>query len=184
MKSITNLNNISLASSILADDILEFHVARLLLIFLICGTNGRIDGLTKMAKLDFFVRYPQFFIKYCKLNNLPTNETTDYIESNMIRYHYGPWDQRYYQILGYLKSRNLINLEKKGNTIVIQMTDLGKLKANAIKNSIQFSDIVSQISAVNIVLGKKSGTQLKNLVYETFDEEIVQLKRGDLISYD
>jgi len=43
-----------------ADDILEFHAARLLLLLEICGTAGRIDGLTKMAKLDFFKRYLDF----------------------------------------------------------------------------------------------------------------------------
>ena len=40
-----------------ADDIVEFHAARLLLLMSICGVAGRIDGLTKMAKLDFFARY-------------------------------------------------------------------------------------------------------------------------------
>ena len=44
-----------------ADDIVEFHAARLLLLMEICGVKGRIDGLTKMAKLDFFSRYPDFF---------------------------------------------------------------------------------------------------------------------------
>ncbi len=44
-----------------ADEIVEFHAARLLLLIHLCGVSGRIDGLTKMAKLDFFARYPDFF---------------------------------------------------------------------------------------------------------------------------
>ena len=86
-----------------ADDIVEFHIARLLLLLRECGIAGRIDGLTKMAKLDFFVRYPDFFeaarVASGSVNatNTPNQaESDDAVESAMVRHHYGPWDKRYY----------------------------------------------------------------------------------------
>ena len=48
---------------LLADDLVEFHLARILLLLRLCGRGNRIAGLTKFAKLDFFVRYPDFFAR-------------------------------------------------------------------------------------------------------------------------
>jgi len=61
MKSLSRLGTQPASLPLVTDDILEFHAARLLLLVKICGTAGRIDGLIKMAKLDFFRRYPHFF---------------------------------------------------------------------------------------------------------------------------
>ena len=49
MKSITNLGLQPASLPAVADDLLEFHAARLLLLFRICGIRDRIDGLTEMA---------------------------------------------------------------------------------------------------------------------------------------
>ena len=102
MKSARYLDTVPAARPLLADDILEFHAARLLLLFRICGTANRIDGLTKMAKLDFFVRYPDFFARACRTEGFQCDNLYRVIESSMIRFHYGPWDQRYYHILAYI----------------------------------------------------------------------------------
>src|SRR5215510_79470 len=93
-----------------ADDIVEFHAARLLLLMHVCGIKGRIDGLTKMAKLDFFSRYPDFF--EAARSEVPSEEDQasdahqgdDRVESAMIRHRYGPWDKRYYHVLAYLEA--------------------------------------------------------------------------------
>ena len=60
-RSLNRIAGRSIALPLSADDIIEFHLARLLLLLKFCGTAGRIEGLTKMAKLDFFARYPDFF---------------------------------------------------------------------------------------------------------------------------
>jgi hypothetical protein len=109
MKSVKSLGNSPAGLPISADDLLEFHAGRLLLLFKFCGTAGRIDGLTKMAKLDFFVRYPQFFEKACKVLGSQTEPSTRTVESSMIRFHYGPWDDRYYHVLGYLEAKGLLS---------------------------------------------------------------------------
>ena len=73
----------------------------------ICGKAGRIDGLTKMAKLDFFTRYPDFFevARAAVETHAESGSvgTADAVESSMVRHHYGPWDKRYYQVLAHLE---------------------------------------------------------------------------------
>ncbi len=36
----------------------------------------------------------------------------------MIRHHYGPWDKRYYHILAYLESKQLIQIVKHKNSFI------------------------------------------------------------------
>lgn len=95
MKSLKNLARQPAALPLVADDVLEFHAARLLLLFRICGTKDRISGLTKMAKLDFFVRYPQFFERLRAHIHNTAPVVSRSVESSMVRHHYGPWDKRY-----------------------------------------------------------------------------------------
>jgi hypothetical protein len=181
MLRINNLPKNSESFSLLADDILEFHAARLLLIFNICSKNGKFDGLTKMAKMDFFIRYPQFFNTVCK--ELDSQERSDQqlIESKMIRFHYGPWDHRYYQLLAYLKACELVIFEKDGKKLIIQLTELGNKKATQLIEAKENSKLVQQINRVNSVLGNKSGSQLKKLVYSTFSTEVGDLNLGEVI---
>jgi hypothetical protein len=100
MKSLNRLGARSVSLPLSADDIVEFHAARLLLLLSVCGVAGRIDGLTKMAKLDFFARYPDFF-EVARAASTPTGSDTGIrtdeadlaVESAMVRHHYGPWDK-------------------------------------------------------------------------------------------
>lgn len=166
----------------LADDVLEFHAARLLLLLQFCGKKNSIEGLTKMAKLDFFVRYPKFFAVACKSLGVETIDPPNDIESHMIRFHYGPWDQRYYHVLAYLESKGLVTLKTKGRTIVLSLTDSGQQVANLLSEAPSFAELCSQINKVKIILGDKSGTELKNLVYRLFDEEVAQLPLEKVIN--
>jgi hypothetical protein len=49
MRSLNRLGTRPASLPLAADDIVEFHAARLLLLILLCGVAGRIDGLTKMG---------------------------------------------------------------------------------------------------------------------------------------
>jgi hypothetical protein len=184
MKSIKNLGAYPTSLSIVADDILEFHAARLLLLLKICGEKGSLKGLTKMAKLDFFVRYPQFFKRAAKVlgEDLGQGNTNTEAESKMVRYHYGPWDQRYYHVLAYLEAKGLIEAAKEGSAIILSLTDLGNESTAKLERSISFAPIVDQMRQVKKVLGNKKGTELKKLVYEVFDEEVSKLSMGEVIT--
>lgn len=165
----------------MADSVVEFHAARLLLLFHICGIAGKITSLTKMAKLDFFVRYPDFFERACRSIGVDIPSQTNYIESSMVRYHYGPWDQRYYHVLAYLESRGLLQVTKKGKSFNLVLTKLGKQTAKNLENESSFKALIAQMYQVKQVFGGKTGSFLKDLVYEVFDDEVGQLSLREVI---
>lgn len=181
MRSLENISEYPETLPIRADDIIEFHAARLVLLFWLCGKDGRIDGLTKMAKLDFFVRYPQFFIRACSVLNKPTSVLSNTVESSMVRYHYGPWDQRYYHILAYLEARRIVDVLKEGRTYCFALTDLGKSLALQLSTETAFQQVILLMQQVQAILGNKTGTQLKKIVYELFDEEVARLSLNEVI---
>lgn len=164
-----------------ADDITELHAARLLLLLNHCGSSNKISGLTKLAKLDFFVRYPNFFERIAEHLNETVLAATKETESVMVRHHYGPWDKRYYQILAFLEARELMTVSKHGNSFNFELTQLGSEKAKILTKSDSYASIVEQMKVVRKLLGRKTGTQLKELVYAVFDAEVKHRKLGELI---
>lgn len=181
MRSARTLGNMPVSLPLAADDITELHAARLLLLLHHCGASDKIDGLTKLAKLDFFVRYPNFFERIARHLDQAATAVTQQMESAMVRHHYGPWDKRYYQILGFLEARGLMTVVKHNHSYEFALTPLGHDKVGALSKSDAFRPLVDQMKAVRKLLGRKSGTQLKNLVYEVFDAEVKQRKLGELI---
>src|SRR5262249_40307887 len=148
-----------------ADDILEFHAARLILLMHICGAKGRIDGLTKMAKLDFFARYPEFF-EAARSAVAPDDSSPalhkhradERVESAMVRHHYGPWDKRYYHVLAHLEAKRLITVTKERKSYKIALTPLGAEKATALAARPSFASLVDRMRAVKKAFGSRSGT--------------------------
>jgi hypothetical protein len=181
MKSLANLVNQPAGTPLLADDVLEFHAARLLMLLKVCGQSGRVDGLTKMAKLDFFVRYPQFFSIACKKLGVSTSSPVQHVESSMIRFHYGPWDKRYYHVLGYLEAKRLLDISPKGNMYELRLTPSGNEVAGDLARDPAFSDIAKHMIQVKGVLGAKAGSTLKKLVYELFEDEVAKRSLGEVI---
>lgn len=181
MKSLKNINDAPAGLPLAADDLLEFHAARLLLLFKVCGIAGRIDGLTKMAKLDFFVRYPQFFNEACKALGLPAEAVAATVESSMIRFHYGPWDDRYYHVLAYLEATGLLEVSKVKNAFTLKLTDQGQSAANQLAGEPSYATLVEQMKRVKKSLGSKAGSSLKKLIYTVFEKEVGQRPFGETI---
>jgi hypothetical protein len=181
MKSYKNIGAVSVGNNLLADDILEFHASRIILLIKYCGISNRIDGLTKLAKLDFFVRYPQFFNVLCNKMNTNKKSKTSSVESSMIRFHYGPWDKRYYQILSYLEAKDIITVDKQKNHFVFKLTESGQGIVNKLDKESSYIGLISQMKQVKDVLGNKAGSTIKKLIYEIFSEEITNKNIGDII---
>ena len=181
MKSMQELSKVPVGMSLLADDITEFHAARLLLLLGICGVSGRIEGLTKLAKLDFFVRYPEFFNKAAAAANESIRSASKIVESSMVRYHYGPWDKRYYEIIAYLRSRGLIQITQENNTYIFQLTPLGKDKVKLLKTELAYTNLCEQMNRVKSTFGKKAGSTLKNMIYKIFQEEVTNRTLDEVI---
>lgn len=187
MRSINRIGTRPASLPLSADDVVEFHAARLLLLLSVCGVAGRIDGLTKMAKLDFFARYPDFFeVAAVRMpassGEAARDETGDSaIESAMVRHHYGPWDKRYYHVLAHLEARGLINVTKEGKTYRLALTDLGKQRAKALASAPSFSGLTERMRRIKKIFGGKSGTFLKDHIYKIFDEEVGRRPMGQMI---
>jgi hypothetical protein len=181
MRSFNTLGTSPAGLPVAADDLLEFHAARLLLLFKVCGTAGRIDGLTKMAKLDFFVRYPQFFNTACEALGLSSKSATQAVESSMIRFHYGPWDERYYHILAYLEGKHLLTVKKEDQAFTLSLTDEGKQVAEQFAKDKSFAPLVEQMRQVKKALGNRAGSTLKKLIYQVFEQEVAQRPLGETI---
>lgn len=167
---------------ITADQITEFHAARILLLFHLCGKRNRITGLTKLAKLDFFVRYPEFFrraVSHLDKQVEPTPVAS--VESAMVRHHYGPWDARYYQLLAFLEGRELIAVERDDKAFLFTLTHDGLVLAKRLAVDPSYQALGAHMKAVKTLLGNKSGDVIKRLVYELFDEEVAKLPLGQVI---
>lgn len=188
MRSLNRIGARPVSLPLSADDIVEFHAARLLLLLKLCGVSRRIGGLTKMAKLDFFARYPDFFeaaraatLRAQRPDAPHQTETDDAVESAMVRHHYGPWDKRYYHVLAHLEAKRLITVSKEGSAYQIALTDLGDDCAKALATRPSFAPLVARMREVKKTFGAKSGAFLKNLIYRIFDEEVGRRSLGEVI---
>lgn len=157
------------------DESLEFHAARLLLLLRFAGGRGeRIVGRTKIAKLDFFVRYPAYLAKAAKLQGVePTVESDTRPESPMIRYKYGPWDTRYYDVFAYLVAKDLVSIRPTDKGDEFELTDKGKYASEELLGP-EFEDIVERCQLVYRLFGRKSGTAIKTFIYSNFPEIVTR----------
>jgi hypothetical protein len=172
------------------DSVVEFHASRILLLIYFCGATGsrRIAGRTKLAKLDFFVRYPGFLELALKTLRREGVDVPNFscgiegVESKMIRYRYGPWDHRYYSVIAFLAGRELISIRAgSGRTDTYSLTRSGRKLAEQIAALDEFESVVSRCRVVSDVFSEMTGSELKRFVYAAFAEEIVGLPLGSPI---
>lgn len=164
------------------------HLARLLVLLRSADKRGKgaskpIEGITKLAKLDFLLRYPVYLERALDALNkspaeaavLPRERTT--VETKMIRFRYGPWDGRYRRWLSLLLSRDLITLSMSGRKIEIGLTDRGRALADEVATRPTFEELASRGTVVMKAVGAMSATKLKDFVYEIVPE-ITGMKWG------
>lgn len=169
------------------DDNVDFHAARLLVLMRRCGegASNRIEGRTKLAKLDFFVRYPAFLERARNALSdaqLPAWQAAGLeVEAPMIRYRFGPWDTRYRQYLVFLESRKLIKVSLTKPERV-SLTASGRRVADELVQVASFQPIVDRCDAMAGNLANLNGTTLKNLIYDLFPVEVGELPMRKVIA--
>jgi hypothetical protein len=163
------------------EDVPPFHAARILLLLLTCG-KGRtrsISGRTKLAKLDFFVRYPRFLERAA--DELGEDDEHRFragpegVEASMVRYRFGPWDHRYQNLLAQLEGRQLVRVNRSGKSDSYGLTPQGLEVAGELARDNAFASLVERCSVVRDLFGEFTGTQLKEFVYRTFADEVAAL---------
>src|ERR671920_2082189 len=149
--------------------------ARLLLLIDTFTTKTRsLEGRTKLAKLDFFLRYPAYLSRALEVRSSeaqmevePDEERN--IENRMVRYRFGPWDPSYYGMLGRLIGKGLIRPVPVAQGIGFRSTDSGSALVKNLKQVEEWRKVAHRATLLKRHLNL-SGTGLKNFVYEYFPE--------------
>ena len=166
------------------EDTAEFHASRLLLLLRFCGSDleegHAIDGRTKLAKLDFLLRYPTYLKQALQKHgredlvfHLEERETQS-IEAKMIRYKYGPWDDRYYDIFAYLLAKNLVTIVPKGGVDHFVLTHEGEVAVEMLLQDNAYGQMVHRCQVIRKAFGRLSGKGLRQLIYRYFPEIVRQ----------
>lgn len=88
----------------------------------------------------------------------------------MTRYKYGPWDQRYYSILGSLAARGLITYGD-GARAEFLVTPEGAAASTALASTPEWSIVADRIRLLKRHFNK-SGSVLKILIYDGLPDAI------------
>ncbi|CAG1015810.1 hypothetical protein ANRL4_05602 [Anaerolineae bacterium] len=165
------------------EESIPLHATRLLLLLHLAGrpiNQPRIEGRTKLAKLDFFVRYPQFLEKAARILSADkqlaqlqevTKEGAT-VESHMIRYRYGPWDQKYYLVLAYLSGKALIDVRPQEGVDRYSLTYKGQELAVKLEAFSEFQILAVQSRIVGDLFGQRRGSWIKDFIYRHFPEVV------------
>lgn len=137
------------------------------------GQARHLEGRTKMAKLDFLLRYPMYLTRALEESDLDVQiDVTDPIspiEARMIRYRYGPWDPAYFAVLGSLIGRGLIESNPLKQGFGYRTTASGEQLSRQLEDDESFQDITQRVAVLRNHFDW-SGNKLKNYIYELFPE--------------
>lgn len=164
----------------------NLHLGRLLILLSVFSGKdgaGAIEGLTKLAKLDFLLRYPVNLERALQIRAGKGHETKleDYerksIESSMVRYRFGPWDFRYRRFLNTLISKGLVRVTTEGRTINIHLTELGRHAAQELAETREFSTLTHRARLLKRHCDL-SATNLMKFIYDAFPR-LVAMSAGE-----
>jgi hypothetical protein len=145
-----------------------------------------VQGIMKLAKLDFLLRYPNCLERVLKACDLKPEDAQvqeyerNNIETKMIRFRYGPWDERYRSWIGLLVARGLATTYIDKKTIHVGLTEKGEQIADNLGSLGEFADLESRSQLVVSAVGSLTATKLKDFVYKTFPE-LITMRWGEEI---
>jgi hypothetical protein len=182
-----SLDLVEIVTSLDRDE--DVHLARILILLSAFSRpeSPAIEGITKLAKLDFLLRYPSCLEKALVARGVPVRNipVDDFerltIEARMIRYRYGPWDHRYRRFLNILVARRLATVRTDGRTIQIDLTPAGTVLADKLAATSGFSRVHERALLLRKNLDLKARA-LMEFIYEQFPE-LTSLEFNEGISF-
>lgn len=155
--------------------------ARLLLLIEAFSRGTRVlEGRTKLAKLDFLLRYPTYFARALEVRRPDLVDKIEApqinVESRMVRYRFGPWDPAYFALLGRLIGQGLVQPATFSRGIGYRVTDKGRAIATAIQGEPAWAEMSNRIKLLRQHFNL-SGVTLKKFIYKNFPE-VTQAKWG------
>lgn len=158
----------------------DLHLARLLILLEAFSTDdrtGAVEGLTKLAKLDFLLRYPVMLERALEAKGRSTrdvkledNERYS-VESRMVRYRFGPWDHRYRDFLDLLVAKDLVSVGVEGRKIVIVATEAGRAHAKQLASIAELEPYARRAKLLKRHFDL-TATNLMQFIYDTFPEVV------------
>jgi len=149
--------------------------ARILLLVEAFSRGMRIlEGRLKLAKLDFFLRYPGYLKRALVVRGVPESGIPEVggapdLETRMVRYRYGPWDPSYYAILGRLIGKRLVLPVPGRRGIGYKISDKGREIGQGLAQEPAWEEVVKRIELIRRHLNLQGHT-LKDLIYQHFPE--------------
>lgn len=149
--------------------------ARLLILISVFSRGGRcLEGRTKLAKLDFFLRYPHYLRRALTIRGAPRSVVDSVpaeadIETNMVRYRYGPWDPSYFALLGRLIGKRLIDPFPYERGIGYRSTDDGDRIVEILCRAAEWQEIRVRAQSLLRRLDL-NGHRLMKFIYDNFPE--------------
>ena len=90
----------------------------------------------------------------------------------MIRFKYGPWDPRYYDIFSYLVAKDFIEIQPtKNKGDVFHLTAKGKAAVEELDGT-EFEEIIKRCKLVYKLFGGVAGNTIKQFIYNYFTEVV------------
>lgn len=140
------------------------------------GVKANLEGRTKLAKLDFFLRYPERLavalqskdVSPAAIDAVTTEEVP--IDERMVRYRYGPWDPAYYSLLGSLIGRGLVEVvQVNSRGLAYRSTDAGATFVERLLEDESWAEYQARATLLRRHFDV-SGESLKKLVYSLFPD--------------
>lgn len=166
----------------------EYHTARLLLLLdALTRPRRRLVGLTKLAKLDFLLRYPAMLDRLLERDGIPwppgaepTDTEQAAVESRMIRYKYGPWDDAYYPLIGSLVGRALVETDRDSRgTLRFRLTPLGRTTAEQLQQSPEWATVALRSRLLRQHFDT-TGNQLRERIYVDLPDVVDRPHRTEI----
>lgn len=152
----------------------EGEIRLLLLIDAFSNQTAGLEGRTKLAKLDFFLRYPTFLRRALDIRHVTVEQdqllmSPNPIEERMVRYRYGPWDPSYFALLGSLLGRGLIHIVPYNRGLGYKTTEKGASLATRMRSDASWEEVSASTSLLRKHLNL-AGSTLKQFIYDHFPE--------------
>jgi DNA-binding PadR family transcriptional regulator len=84
-------------------------------------------------------------------------------------------------VLAFLESRELITVDKRQRTFIFQVTPSGSDLVLRFAEDPAYQEMVEHFGQINRVLGRMKGSELKNLIYMIFKDEVANKRMGEVI---
>jgi hypothetical protein len=153
----------------------EGEARLLLLINAFSRQQEGLQGRTKLAKLDFLLRYPEFFERALIAKGVDPDSAAaatserNPVELRMVRFRYGPWDPSYFALLGSLIGRGLVEVIPYSRGLGYRATDKGKSLARDLSSEPAFEQLATRSELLKRHFNQ-TGATLKQMVYDLFPE--------------